>query len=326
MLCLRIFFKIIVPLSTPAFGTAAIFSFYWTWEDFFGPLIYLNDIEKYTVPFALGLCQCRGPFVLWWIFWCPFCLWFQCLFSYNLSKIYYSRYRNERHQGLANGKILLKNVSKHFDSVRAIDQVNFEVKRATSCFSGTPGCVNQPYLPQLRAETILDRFTLMIRNRRLIFKRDLAMVFQSYALYPHMNVYKNLSFGLETMKIPKNVINERFRRPPRSSKLTNWLKRKPKQLRRQKQWQLVERLSGSQRHSFDEPFLIWTQIRVQMGWDCTFVWRWSNYNLRNPWSGRGHDNGWSNCCSQWWKRSRLESHWSYITSRIMSSLLLHWLT
>ena len=53
MLCLRIFFKIIVPLSTPAFGTAAIFSFYWTWEDFFGPLIYLNDIEKYTVPLAL---------------------------------------------------------------------------------------------------------------------------------------------------------------------------------------------------------------------------------------------------------------------------------
>ena len=49
----RIFFKIIVPLSTPAFGTAAIFSFYWTWEDFFGPLIYLNDIEKYTVPLAL---------------------------------------------------------------------------------------------------------------------------------------------------------------------------------------------------------------------------------------------------------------------------------
>ncbi|MDA0856727.1 MAG: carbohydrate ABC transporter permease, partial [Proteobacteria bacterium] len=40
----RIFFKIILPLSTPAFGTAAIFSFYWTWEDFFGPLIYLNDI------------------------------------------------------------------------------------------------------------------------------------------------------------------------------------------------------------------------------------------------------------------------------------------
>ncbi|MEL0222030.1 MAG: carbohydrate ABC transporter permease [Deltaproteobacteria bacterium] len=49
----RIFFKIILPLSTPAFGTAAIFSFYWTWEDFFGPLIYLNDIEKYTVPLAL---------------------------------------------------------------------------------------------------------------------------------------------------------------------------------------------------------------------------------------------------------------------------------
>lgn len=48
-----IFFKIIVPLIQPALITAAIFSFYWTWEDFLGPLIYLNSPKNYTVSLAL---------------------------------------------------------------------------------------------------------------------------------------------------------------------------------------------------------------------------------------------------------------------------------
>lgn len=50
---LRIFFKIILPLSTPVLATAAVFSFIWTWDDFFAPLIYLNDIQKYTAQLGL---------------------------------------------------------------------------------------------------------------------------------------------------------------------------------------------------------------------------------------------------------------------------------
>lgn len=50
---MRIFFKIILPLSTPVLATAAVFSFIWTWDDFFAPLIYLNDIEKYTAQLGL---------------------------------------------------------------------------------------------------------------------------------------------------------------------------------------------------------------------------------------------------------------------------------
>ncbi|MBL8698236.1 MAG: carbohydrate ABC transporter permease [Alphaproteobacteria bacterium] len=45
--------RIVLPLSRPVLATAAIFSFIWTWDDFFGPLIYLNDIELYTAPLAL---------------------------------------------------------------------------------------------------------------------------------------------------------------------------------------------------------------------------------------------------------------------------------
>ncbi len=49
----RIYWKIMLPLSTPVLATAAIFSFIWTYDDFLGPLIYLNDIKSYTVPLAL---------------------------------------------------------------------------------------------------------------------------------------------------------------------------------------------------------------------------------------------------------------------------------
>jgi multiple sugar transport system permease protein len=49
----RIYWKIMLPLSTPVLATAAIFSFIWTWDDFFGPLIYLNDMQNFTVQLGL---------------------------------------------------------------------------------------------------------------------------------------------------------------------------------------------------------------------------------------------------------------------------------
>ncbi|WP_448465161.1 carbohydrate ABC transporter permease [Martelella sp. AMO21009] len=49
----RIYWKVILPLSMPVLATASIFTFIWTWDDFLGPLIYLNDMEQYTV--MLGL-------------------------------------------------------------------------------------------------------------------------------------------------------------------------------------------------------------------------------------------------------------------------------
>ncbi|MBS3849995.1 MULTISPECIES: carbohydrate ABC transporter permease [Devosia] len=51
----KIYWAIIMPLSLPAMATAAIFSFIWSWEDFLGPLVYLNDMNDYTVPLALRM-------------------------------------------------------------------------------------------------------------------------------------------------------------------------------------------------------------------------------------------------------------------------------
>lgn len=51
----KIYWAIIMPLSVPAMATAAIFSFIWTWQDFLGPLVFLNDVKDYTVPLALRM-------------------------------------------------------------------------------------------------------------------------------------------------------------------------------------------------------------------------------------------------------------------------------
>jgi multiple sugar transport system ATP-binding protein len=60
--------------------------------------------------------------------------------------------------------------------------------------------------------------------------RDVAMVFQSYALYPHMSVYDNLAFGLKLRKVPKADIDRRVREAAKTIELSNLLDRKPKQL------------------------------------------------------------------------------------------------
>jgi multiple sugar transport system permease protein len=51
----KIYWAVVLPLSVPALATAAIFTFIWTWEDFLGPLVYLNKVEDYTVPLALRM-------------------------------------------------------------------------------------------------------------------------------------------------------------------------------------------------------------------------------------------------------------------------------
>src|SRR5437762_8054151 len=60
--------------------------------------------------------------------------------------------------------------------------------------------------------------------------RDVAMVFQSYALYPHMAVAQNLAFGLKLRKLPKKEVNDRVQRAARILQIEEFLRRKPRQL------------------------------------------------------------------------------------------------
>jgi ABC-type sugar transport system ATPase subunit len=78
-----------------------------------------------------------------------------------------------------------------------------------------------------QGEIFLD--TKLINNL-IPSKREIAMVFQSYALYPHMNVFENMSFGLKMEKISKNEINEKVNHAATTLQIEDLLERKPKQL------------------------------------------------------------------------------------------------
>lgn len=169
--------------------------------------------------------------------------------------------------------IILKNVSKHFENIKAIDQVSFEVKNGEFLvLVGPSGCGKSTLLRSIAGLESITGGDILIDDQNVTgthaSKRDLAMVFQSYALYPHMNVYKNLSFGLETMKIPQSIIDERVKNAARILQIEQLLKRKPKQLSGgQKQRVAIGRaiVREPKAFLFDEPLSnLDADLRVQM--------------------------------------------------------------
>ena len=82
-------------------------------------------------------------------------------------------------------------------------------------------------------------------------ERDIAMVFQNYALYPHMSVYDNMAFGLKLRKLPKEEIDRRVRRAAEILGLEEYLQRKPRRSRvgNVSGWRWVARSSASHRRS-----------------------------------------------------------------------------
>jgi multiple sugar transport system ATP-binding protein len=126
-------------------------------------------------------------------------------------------------------------VTKRFDGTVAVDDLTLEV--ADSEFIvlvGPSGCGKSTALRMLAGlEKISDGRILIgdrVVNNVAPQSRDIAMVFQSYALYPHMTVYDNLAFGLRNHKIPKKEIDARVRRASEILDLEPLIKRKPKQL------------------------------------------------------------------------------------------------
>jgi multiple sugar transport system ATP-binding protein len=126
-------------------------------------------------------------------------------------------------------------VTKRFDGTVAVDDLTLDV--ADSEFIvlvGPSGCGKSTALRMLAGlEKVSDGRILIgdqVVNNVAPQSRDIAMVFQSYALYPHMTVYDNLAFGLRNHKIPKKDIDARVRRAAEILDLDPLIKRKPKQL------------------------------------------------------------------------------------------------
>jgi ABC-type sugar transport system ATPase subunit len=131
--------------------------------------------------------------------------------------------------------ITYEDVWKEFDGTAAVQEFSLEIADGEFVvLVGPSGCGKSTALRMLAGLEVVTRGRILIGDRVVNNvapqSRDVAMVFQSYALYPHMKVYDNLAFGLRNLKVPKNEIDARVRRAADILQLTPLLKRKPKQL------------------------------------------------------------------------------------------------
>jgi len=131
--------------------------------------------------------------------------------------------------------IQLRQIKKAYGDVHVIHGVDLTIEPGDfTVFVAPLGCGKSTLLRMIAGLEPITGGYLLIDGQRMnevpAAKRGIAMVFQSYALYPHMNVYQNLAFGLETAKMPKAEIAERVQRAAEILKIEPLLKRKPKQL------------------------------------------------------------------------------------------------
>ena len=129
----------------------------------------------------------------------------------------------------------LKNVEKNFGPVKVIRGIDLAIEKGEFVvFVGPSGCGKSTLLRLIAGLESMDGGSLHLDGRDITglasSKRDLAMVFQSYALYPHMSVYENMSFSLKLAKADPKVIDEKVQRAAKILNLTDYLQRTPKDL------------------------------------------------------------------------------------------------
>ena len=131
--------------------------------------------------------------------------------------------------------VLLRNLTKKFDEVVAVNNVNLEIAdREFVVLVGPSGCGKTTTLRMIAGLEDITEGEIYI-NDRLVSKlapkdRNIAMVFQSYALYPHMKVFDNMAFGLKMRKVPKEDMKERVNKAAEILGIEELLSRKPRQL------------------------------------------------------------------------------------------------
>ena len=132
-------------------------------------------------------------------------------------------------------KIVIKNLEKSFGENKVINNFNIDIKDGEFIvLVGPSGCGKSTLLRMVSGLESIDQGEIFLDtkliNNLIPSKREIAMVFQSYALYPHMNVFENMSFGLKMEKIPKNEIHDKVKSAAATLQIEDLLERKPKQL------------------------------------------------------------------------------------------------
>ena len=131
--------------------------------------------------------------------------------------------------------VVLKNISKRFGDVVAVNDVNLKIAdREFVVLVGPSGCGKTTTLRMIAGlEEITDGEIVIgdrVVNHLTPMERNIAMVFQSYALYPHMKVFDNMAFGLKMRKVAKEKREEQVKKAAEILGIEDLLDRKPKQL------------------------------------------------------------------------------------------------
>ncbi|MBN8198979.1 MULTISPECIES: ABC transporter ATP-binding protein [Bacillaceae] len=133
-------------------------------------------------------------------------------------------------------ELKLDNIYKIYDNkVTAVEDFNLHIKdKEFIVFVGPSGCGKSTTLRMIAGLEEISKGDFYIDEKRVNDvppkDRDIAMVFQNYALYPHMSVYDNMAFGLKLRKFPKDEIDRRVKEAAKILGLEPYLDRKPKAL------------------------------------------------------------------------------------------------
>src|SRR5207237_10083373 len=175
-------------------------------------------------------------------------------------------------------QVVLENLNKTFGEVYAVKDLSLTVHdREFIVLVGPSGCGKSTTLRMIAGLEEIASGKIFIGNRQVNNlpprDRDIAMVFQNYALYPHMTVFDNMAFGLKMRRFPKTEIETRVRDAAEILGIEGLLKRKPRQLSGgQRQRVAVGRaiVRHPQVFLFDEPLSnLDVKLRVQMRVELT---------------------------------------------------------
>src|SRR6266508_4669721 len=171
------------------------------------------------------------------------------------------------------GQVVLKGINKFYESVHAVKDFNLQIRdKEFVVFVGPSGCGKTTTLRMIAGLEAISSGDISIDgqvvNNLAPMDRDIAMVFQNYALYPHMSVFDNMAFGLKMRKFARPEIRKRVKEAADILGIGELLKRKPRQLSGG-QRQRVALGRAIVRHPrvflFDEPLSnLDAKLRVQM--------------------------------------------------------------
>ena len=299
----RIYWRIVLPLTAPALAVLAIFSVMWRWNDFLWPLVVLSKSEKFTLQLALNAFQ--GDLVTQWNYLLAMTVITLLPVTRGLrvpAEVHHAGHRLGRGQMTwprLNLRQVTQGIRRHARHPRRRPRGGRRrirrVRRPVRLRQVDAAAAH--LRPGERRRPATSRSTARGSTTSSAADRGLAMVFQSYALYPHMTVRQNMAFGLENIGTPRAEIESKVRDAARLLRLDALLDRRPTQL------------SGGQRQRvaigraivrepriflFDEPLSnLDAELRVSMRTEITVAARAAggDDDLRHARPGRGDDDG-----------------------------------